>query len=139
MDEWKNVGTSEARVVGGVTEQHASQSLKVVVLLSFMSKVVFQFYLFNDIFFLNTIHTVWATGISLVGTATRYRLDGWGVQKTVGARFSVPFETGARARPASYKRGSGCFCPRGESARAGSACMACNRAKFITTECSAIS
>jgi len=41
MDEWKNVGTSEARVVGGVIEQHAIQPLKVVVLISFWSKVVF--------------------------------------------------------------------------------------------------
>lgn len=41
MDEWKNVGTSEARVVGGVIEQHAIQSLKGAVQLLFFSKVVF--------------------------------------------------------------------------------------------------
>jgi hypothetical protein len=39
MDEWKNVGTSEAHVVGGVIEQHAIQSLKGAVLLLFLSKV----------------------------------------------------------------------------------------------------
>jgi len=41
MGEWKNVGTSEAHVIGVVIEQHAIQSLKGVVLLSFLSKVGF--------------------------------------------------------------------------------------------------
>jgi len=41
MDEWKNVEPSEARVVGGVIEQHTIHSLKVVVLVSFLLKVVF--------------------------------------------------------------------------------------------------
>ena len=30
---------------------------------------------------MSAIHTVWATGISLVGVATRYRLDGWGFKQ----------------------------------------------------------
>jgi len=41
MDEWKNLRTSEARVVGGVIEQHAIQSSKGVILVSFLSEVVF--------------------------------------------------------------------------------------------------
>lgn len=41
MGEWRNVGTSEAHVVGGVIQQHAIPSLKGVVLLLFLSNVVF--------------------------------------------------------------------------------------------------
>lgn len=41
MDEWENVGTREALVIGGVNEQHAVQPLKGIVLVSYLSKVVF--------------------------------------------------------------------------------------------------
>ena len=44
---------------------------------------------------------------SSVGIATRFGLDGLGVEFRWGARFSAPVQTGARARPAPNKRGTG--------------------------------
>jgi hypothetical protein len=39
---------------------------------------------------------------SAVGTATRYGLDGPGIEHRWGARFSAPAQTGPGAHPASY-------------------------------------
>ena len=45
---------------------------------------------------------------SSVGIATRYGLDGPGIEsRWGGARFSVPVETGPGAHPASYTMGTG--------------------------------
>jgi len=46
---------------------------------------------------------------SSVGIATRYWLDGPGIESRWGARFSAPFETDSEAHPASYTMGSGSF------------------------------
>ena len=39
---------------------------------------------------------------SSVGIATRYRLDGPGIESRWRARFSAPVHTGTGAQPASY-------------------------------------
>ena len=44
---------------------------------------------------------------SSVGTATRYWLDGPGIEFRWGARFSAPVQTGPGAHPASYTMGTG--------------------------------
>ena len=46
---------------------------------------------------------------SVVGIATRYRLDGPGDQIPVGVRFSSPVQTGSKPHPASYNMGTGSF------------------------------
>jgi len=45
----------------------------------------------------------------VVGIATRYGLDGPGIDSRSEARFSVPVQTGPGARPASCIRGTGSF------------------------------
>ena len=54
---------------------------------------------------------------SSVGIATRYELDGPGIESRWGARFSAPVQTGPRAHPASCTMGTGSFpgvrCGRG--------------------------
>jgi hypothetical protein len=40
---------------------------------------------------------------SAVGIATRYGLDGPGIESRWGARFSAPIQTGPGAHPASYR------------------------------------
>ena len=45
----------------------------------------------------------------LVGTATRYGMDGPGIESRWVARFSVSVQTGPGAHPASYIMGTGCF------------------------------
>jgi hypothetical protein len=44
---------------------------------------------------------------SSVGIATRYGLDGPGIESRWGARFSAPVQTGPGADPASYTMGTG--------------------------------
>jgi len=44
-----------------------------------------------------------------VGIATRYGLDGPGIEGLWGARFFVPVQTGPGAHPASYTMGTGSF------------------------------
>ena len=44
---------------------------------------------------------------STVGIATRYGLDGSGIESRWGARFSAPFQTGPGAYPAPCIRGTG--------------------------------
>jgi hypothetical protein len=44
---------------------------------------------------------------SSVGIATRYGLDGPGIESRWGARFSAPVQTGPEIHPASYKTGTG--------------------------------
>ena len=44
---------------------------------------------------------------SSVGIATRYGLNGPGIESRWGARFSAPVQTGPRAHPASYAMGTG--------------------------------
>ena len=44
---------------------------------------------------------------SSVGIATRYGLDGPGIESRWGARFSVSVQTGSGAHPASYAMGTG--------------------------------
>ena len=46
---------------------------------------------------------------SSVGTATRYGLDGPGIEHQCGARFSTPVHTGPEAHPASCTMGTGSF------------------------------
>ena len=43
---------------------------------------------------------------SAVGIATRYGLDGPGIESRWGARFFAPVQTGPGARPASCKMGT---------------------------------
>ena len=45
-------------------------------------------------------------GDSSVGIATRYELDGLGIEFRWGARFSAHVQTGPRAQPASYTMGT---------------------------------
>ena len=47
--------------------------------------------------------------VGVVGIATRYGLDGPGIESRWGERFSAPFHTGPGAHPASYKMGTGSF------------------------------
>ena len=46
---------------------------------------------------------------SSVGIATRYGLDGPGIESRWGARFSAPVQTGPGAHPASYTMDTGSF------------------------------
>ena len=46
---------------------------------------------------------------SSVGIATRYGLDGPGIESRWGARFSAPIQTGLVAYPASRTMGTGSF------------------------------
>ena len=46
---------------------------------------------------------------SSVGIATRYGLDGPGIESRWGARFSTPVQTGPGAHPASCTMGTGSF------------------------------
>ena len=46
---------------------------------------------------------------SVVSTATRFGLDGPGIESQLGARFSTPFQTGPGAHPASYAMGTDSF------------------------------
>jgi hypothetical protein len=46
---------------------------------------------------------------SSVGIATRYRLDGPGIESRLEAKFSAPIHTGSEAYPASYTMGTGSF------------------------------
>ena len=46
---------------------------------------------------------------SAVGIATGYGLDDPGIKYRWGARFSASIQTGPRAHPASYTRGTGSF------------------------------
>jgi hypothetical protein len=46
---------------------------------------------------------------SSVSIATRYGLDGPGIESRWGARFSAPVQTGPGAHPASYTMGTGSF------------------------------
>ena len=46
---------------------------------------------------------------SSVGIATRYWLDGPGIESRWGARFFVSVQTGPGAHPASYTMGTGSF------------------------------
>ena len=43
------------------------------------------------------------------GIATRYGLDGTGIESRCGARFSASFQTGPGAHPASCTMGTGSF------------------------------
>ena len=46
---------------------------------------------------------------SAVGIATRYGLDGPGIESRLGARFSAPVQTGPGPHPATYTMGTGYF------------------------------
>jgi len=46
---------------------------------------------------------------SSVGIATRYGLDGPGIESRWGARFFAPLQTGSGDHPASYTMGTGSF------------------------------
>ena len=54
---------------------------------------------------------------SSVGIATRYGLNGPGIESRCGARFSTPIKTNPGAHPASYTMGTGLF-PGGKTAGA---------------------
>ena len=55
-----------------------------------------------------TCLTCWGLDSS-VGIATRYGLDGPGIESRWGARFSTPVQTGPGAHPASCTMGTGSF------------------------------
>ena len=55
--------------------------------------------------FLIMLHNVGRDGS--VGIATRYGLDGPGIDSRWGARFSTPVQTGRGAHPASYTMDTG--------------------------------
>ena len=44
-----------------------------------------------------------------VGIATRYGVDGPGIESRCAARFSAPVQTGPEAHPTSYTMGTGSF------------------------------
>ena len=46
---------------------------------------------------------------SSVGIATRYSLDGPGIESRLEARFCTPVQTGPGVHPASYTMGTGSF------------------------------
>jgi hypothetical protein len=46
---------------------------------------------------------------SAVGTATRYGLDGLGIESRFGARYSAHVQTCPGAHPVSYTMGTGSF------------------------------
>jgi len=46
---------------------------------------------------------------SSVGIATRYGLDGTGIESRLGARFSAPVQTGPGSHQAFYTIGTGSF------------------------------
>jgi hypothetical protein len=46
---------------------------------------------------------------SSVGRATRYGLEGAGIEYRCGARFSAPVQTGSESHPASYTMDTGSF------------------------------
>jgi hypothetical protein len=45
----------------------------------------------------------------IVGIATRYRLEGVGIESRWGPRFSAPIQTGSEAHPASCKMSTESF------------------------------
>ena len=60
------------------------------------------------------LHTLYLTNtgmgmgrVSSVGIATRYGLEGPGIESQWGARFSSPVQTGHVSHPASYTLGTG--------------------------------
>jgi hypothetical protein len=46
---------------------------------------------------------------SAIGVATRYGMEGPGIESRWGARFSAPVQTGLGIYPVSYKMGIGSF------------------------------
>jgi hypothetical protein len=46
---------------------------------------------------------------SAVGIATRYGLDGSGIESRWGVRFSAPLQSGPAAHPASHTMGTGSY------------------------------
>ena len=53
---------------------------------------------------------LWGEGrVSAVGIATRYGLDGTGIESRWGTRFSAPVQNGPVAHPASCTMGTGSF------------------------------
>jgi hypothetical protein len=57
----------------------------------------------------NIMYTVQVSRDSVVGIATRYGLEGPGIESRWGARFSAPVQTGPGARPASCTMGTRSF------------------------------
>ena len=55
---------------------------------------------------------------SVDGIATRYGLDGTGIESRWEARFSAPVQTSPGGHPASYTKGTGSF-PRVKRTRRG--------------------
>ena len=51
-----------------------------------------------------------------VGTATRYGLDGMGIESRWGVRFAAPVQTESWVHPSFYKMGTGSL-SRGQSGR----------------------
>ena len=47
--------------------------------------------------------------VSLVSIATRYGMDGPGIESRWGLRFSAPVQIGPGVHPASYTMGTGYF------------------------------
>jgi hypothetical protein len=50
---------------------------------------------------------LWMDQHNSVGTATRYGMDGPGIESQLGARFSAPVQTAPTVHPASYTMGTG--------------------------------
>ena len=56
---------------------------------------------------LTNTHIIFKGWDSSVSIATRYGLDGPGIESQWGARFSAPVQTGPGSHPASYTMGTG--------------------------------
>ena len=71
---------------------------------TFLISKTYNFHTFSTI-----IYRIIVGRESSVGIATRYGLDGPGIESQWGPRFTAPVQTGPGAHSASYKMGTGTF------------------------------
>ena len=79
----------------------------IFVRVNYKSKSNFRIYL--QLLILTAHLTVQSGSGTAVGIATRYGLDGPGIESRWRARFSAPIQTGREAHPASYTVGTESF------------------------------
>jgi hypothetical protein len=86
----------------------------------YLVKYLAKFVLGWEIFYIKTVEKIKIHNLCLVtffrgsrddvvGIATRYGLEGPGIESRWGARFSAPIQTGSEAHPASCRMGTGSF------------------------------